>query len=427
MRILILGGTQFFGRRLVHLLLHDGHEVTVATRGRTVDDFGDRVRRIQVDRADPVQMQATFRDARYDVVYDEICFNPRDAKVACDALGDCVGRYVLTSSMAVYGHKDAETTEGDIDLSGYAYDITAPDYPDAEGKRQAEAFFVQQAPFPVVAVRVALGVSGDDDVTGRFDYYVQHIAESQSIGVLETEHPITYVTAWDVADFLRFIGTQSDYQGPINAANGGYLSVQALSAAIGRELGVAPRFHDGVLGSHDKPLPPYVMAPATWKISNARARSLGYEFPAFRSALPVMVRQAAVRLGLRSTPGNRDTMPGIRVARFGVFVPNLARAVQFYHQLGFRLDREIELPPLSLAFVTLGHTVLELIETADPVPFHHDGVLNHMTLAVDDLDQAVERGIAAGATMLVPPMPLGAGRAAFLQGVDGEVLELFPE
>ncbi|TFE26715.1 hypothetical protein [Cohnella luojiensis] len=49
------------------------------------------------------------------------------------------------------------------------------------------------------AVRVAMVVSGTDDYTGRFDNYVKHIAEHKSIGVLESEHPISYVTAWDEA------------------------------------------------------------------------------------------------------------------------------------------------------------------------------------------------------------------------------------
>lgn len=49
MNILVLGGTGFFGKHLVWELLHRGHEVTIATRGRTPDDFGDRDRRLIVD------------------------------------------------------------------------------------------------------------------------------------------------------------------------------------------------------------------------------------------------------------------------------------------------------------------------------------------------------------------------------------------
>lgn len=252
MKILILGGTAFFGRRLVHFLIQDGHDITVATRGQTKDDFGERVK-----------------------------------------------RYVLTSSMAVYGHKDDEMTEEDFRPEDYSYDLDAAEYRYDEGKRQAEAFFYQHAPFPVVAVRVAMVVSGDDDYTGRFDLYVNHVATGKSIGVFETEHPITYVTAWDVAGFLRFLGTRSDYKGPINAANAGYLSVQELSREIAKEFGTVPQFHVGDYGDDDIPLSPYAMFPWTWKISNAKAKSLGYEFPDIHESIPSMVKQSVERLELK--------------------------------------------------------------------------------------------------------------------------------
>lgn len=104
-------------------------------------------------------------------------------------------------------------------------------------------------------------VSGDDDYTGRFDYYVSHVAKQQSIGVFEVEYPITYVTAWDVADFLRFLGTKSDYQGPINAANSGYMSIQEFSREIAKQFGTTPQFHVGQQGDKDNPLSPYAMFP----------------------------------------------------------------------------------------------------------------------------------------------------------------------
>ena len=34
MKVLVLGGTRFVGKRLVHLLADQGHDVTVGSRGR---------------------------------------------------------------------------------------------------------------------------------------------------------------------------------------------------------------------------------------------------------------------------------------------------------------------------------------------------------------------------------------------------------
>ncbi|WP_394139113.1 NAD-dependent epimerase/dehydratase family protein [Cytobacillus oceanisediminis] len=92
----------FFGRRLVHLLLGDGHDVTIVTRGQTPDDFGDAVNRIKVDRTNQDAMMEAFGNCYYDVVYNQNCFNPQDAKIAVESFGDHVKRYILTSSMAIY-------------------------------------------------------------------------------------------------------------------------------------------------------------------------------------------------------------------------------------------------------------------------------------------------------------------------------------
>ena len=49
-KILVFGGTRFFGKALVQRLINKGHEVTIATRGQTKDEFGPSVKRIIVDR-----------------------------------------------------------------------------------------------------------------------------------------------------------------------------------------------------------------------------------------------------------------------------------------------------------------------------------------------------------------------------------------
>jgi len=305
MKILVLGGTAFFGRRLVHLLLGGGHDVTIATRGQTPDDFGDAVTRIKVDRTNQDAMMEAFGNCFYDVVYDQICFNPQDAKIALDVFGNRVKRYVFTSSMAVYNSKETEITEDDFMPEQYSYDLDAQKYEYAEGKRQAEAYFSRNAVFPVVVVRVAMVVSGTDDYTGRFDYYVRHVAEHKSIGVLEAEQPITYVTAWDAAEFLNFFGAKSDFVGPINAANSGYLSIQELCYEIGNCLNTTPLFHVGRY--EEQTLSPYAMFPYTWKILNARAASLGFEFPPIQKSISLMVQESVFRWE-RSLKDELDTL-----------------------------------------------------------------------------------------------------------------------
>ena len=54
MKILVLGGTRYFGISMVRELIRQGHDVTIATRQMTKDNFGEAVQRIQVERTDPI-------------------------------------------------------------------------------------------------------------------------------------------------------------------------------------------------------------------------------------------------------------------------------------------------------------------------------------------------------------------------------------
>ncbi len=42
MKILMIGGTSFFGKEIVELALDAGHEVTIFSRGNARPDFWDR-------------------------------------------------------------------------------------------------------------------------------------------------------------------------------------------------------------------------------------------------------------------------------------------------------------------------------------------------------------------------------------------------
>lgn len=46
MNILVIGGTRFFGIHMVNELLTAGYDVTIATRGKASDSFGDIQKRI---------------------------------------------------------------------------------------------------------------------------------------------------------------------------------------------------------------------------------------------------------------------------------------------------------------------------------------------------------------------------------------------
>lgn len=86
-KVLVLGGTRFFGKRLVERLLESSeNSVTILTRGQTNDSFGDRVQRICADRTDRQALVEAVGEQVWDVVYDNICFSPDEASEACRIL-----------------------------------------------------------------------------------------------------------------------------------------------------------------------------------------------------------------------------------------------------------------------------------------------------------------------------------------------------
>lgn len=107
MKILVIGGTMFIGRRLVQTLVKQGHDVSVLHR-RPEHDLGRKVGNLQADRNDLAQMREALRgrsfDAVYDLAYDWERGTPAEAvHGAASLLNGNVGRYVFMSSVAAYG------------------------------------------------------------------------------------------------------------------------------------------------------------------------------------------------------------------------------------------------------------------------------------------------------------------------------------
>lgn len=70
MRSLVLGGSTFVGRRLVHLLAGQGHEVSVLNRGRTPSALPPGVRRYVADRTDAGSMRSALAGTEWDAIFD---------------------------------------------------------------------------------------------------------------------------------------------------------------------------------------------------------------------------------------------------------------------------------------------------------------------------------------------------------------------
>lgn len=241
MKILVLGGTRFFGVHLVEALLEEGHEVTIATRGRREDPFGSRVQRIIVERTDENAMKKAFRNAWFDVVYDDLAYCSGDVKTALDAIR--CGRYVMVSSASVYElcpdiHETAFRPE---EKELYWCGRTEVSYD--EGKRTAECALVRNYPQQnAVMVRFPF-VIGKDDYTERLYFYVRHAVKGIPMHVDNPDSRMSFIGSEDAGRFLAALAAKA-VTGPVNACCRGTVSIREILDYVEKKTGMVPRLED---------------------------------------------------------------------------------------------------------------------------------------------------------------------------------------
>ncbi|MFC8587601.1 NAD-dependent epimerase/dehydratase family protein [Streptomyces sp. NPDC057217] len=278
MDVLVIGGSRYFGKRVIALLRESGHRVTVLNRGSS--GVPDGTGHLVADRDDEAALESVLAGRSFDVVLDQVCYTPRQAEIARRVFTGRVRRYVMTSTVEVYAYEDSAgpVPESALDLASVAVDTGAawddPEFRDAhygEGKRQAEAVFAAGAAFAWASVRVA-HVLGDDDFTGRLDHYVRRVRDGEPIAVPAVNRPATYVYVEEIAAFLAW-AVEADFTGPVNAHSHGPLHTADLCAEIERQVGGRTVFREVEVGE----VSPFSFA-RSYGMDNARATELGYSF-----------------------------------------------------------------------------------------------------------------------------------------------------
>lgn len=239
MKILILGGNRFFGRKLAALLAR-GHEVTLLNRGRLDDGLGAQVRRIVCDRSDRGALGRAVET--YDVVYDQICYEPTDARAACEIFAGRCGRYIFTSSQSVYG-PGANIREAAFDPLKHEFtnDVaSSADY--AEAKRQCEAIFAAGSAVETVAVRFPI-VCGTDDYTGRLKWHVDHVREGREMFFPNLDARLSLINSDDAAAALAALAHAPSAAkfAPINVCAPDAVKLRDLVAMISSATGREPK------------------------------------------------------------------------------------------------------------------------------------------------------------------------------------------
>ncbi|MFJ7697391.1 NAD-dependent epimerase/dehydratase family protein [Lysinibacillus fusiformis] len=292
MNILVLGGTRFFGKKLVELCIENGHDVTILTRGQSGNPFGTAVKQLIVDRDDQDALENALAHTTWDIVYDNICYSPNEAHTICELLKGKTKKLVFTSTLSTYEVDGKMKKEEDFDP--YHYQILMGDRDEfsyGEGKRQAEAVLFKEASFPVVAVRFPI-VMGEHDYTRRLHFHVERILHDQPISLPNIDAQMSYITDEEAAEFLYFVGV-TPIEGPYNATASGAISLKDLLALIEEESGKRAKI--SLVGGDEESQSPYGV-PADWYMTNAKAEKAGFTFSQLHEWLPKLVKTLVKQL-----------------------------------------------------------------------------------------------------------------------------------
>ncbi|HKY42526.1 MAG TPA: NAD-dependent epimerase/dehydratase family protein [Pyrinomonadaceae bacterium] len=208
MKLLIIGGTRFFGRHLVTAALERDHEITLFNRGTHSSETN--VETIQGDRHIDI---AKLRGRRWDAAIDTYGMLPSAVRSAAAVLADSVDRYIFISSQNAYADVStpgvtetaplATLTSTQLD-EAYAIDRSGePSYGKLYGglKALCEQTAEEVMPNRVLIIRPGL-IVGPHDYTDRFTYWVARIARGGE--VLAPGRPDRYVQFIDVRDLAEW-------------------------------------------------------------------------------------------------------------------------------------------------------------------------------------------------------------------------------
>jgi nucleoside-diphosphate-sugar epimerase len=102
MNILIIGGTGFIGRHVVHGLVAKGHNVALFHRGQTAPNLASSVIHIYGERQYLQDSASQFESFSPQVVLDMIAYTEENARLVTQTFRDVAERLVCVSSMDVY-------------------------------------------------------------------------------------------------------------------------------------------------------------------------------------------------------------------------------------------------------------------------------------------------------------------------------------
>ncbi|HKV58277.1 MAG TPA: NAD-dependent epimerase/dehydratase family protein [Ktedonobacteraceae bacterium] len=221
MRILVIGGTRFLGRRLVEVALERNHDVTLFNRGKTNADLFLSVPKLRGDRHSDV---SALQGKTWDVVIDTCGYVPRVVSASAQAVARSTALYIFISSISVY----ADFSNPNINESSPV--ATMPDETledvtnETYGALKALCEQAAESAMPGRVLHIRPGyIVGPYDPTDRFTYWPFRIAQSGEVAAPgKSESPVQFIDVRDLTEWLIRMSEQAK-AGTYNATGPDYM------------------------------------------------------------------------------------------------------------------------------------------------------------------------------------------------------------
>lgn len=289
MKILVIGGSYFYGRVFV-MEAAAKHEVTVWNRGTySMKDFG--VREVRADRHE----QSAVCGEDFDAVIDFCAYGAEDVLTTLEHLTGKIGQYILISTVDVYERnpsviKDEQTPLEERDIAGEAGAYIA-------GKVAAERAAVKgcgERGIPCTMLRPAI-LYGPYNYAPRESVYIQMLLQNHALPrFTDGDGRFQFVYVKDAAcAVLNCLGEEKTYGQAYNLCQDQVITYEVFFAALKRAaepedlegltevpLTVAGAVAQGV------PVPFPATAQETHLCDNAKGkRELGMEYLSFEEGM----------------------------------------------------------------------------------------------------------------------------------------------
>lgn len=269
MKILVVGGTRFFGIPMVNALIRNGHDVTIATRGNSKPEFQGKAEYCTMDRMDPESVKKALGGKHFDLIIDKIAYGSNDVKallenVICD-------KYIQMSTCSVYFNDHACISEDEFRTQEYElrWEGRLSDY--SETKRLAERATLEfMDPDRISFVRYPV-VMGENDYTGRLDFYIEHIRDEKPMNIDDMDGRMAFIYEKDAGEFIAYLADHF-VSGPVNGCSEDPAKIGNMIAYIENELGKK------AIITLDGDAAPYNGLKGERSFNTERARQTGYHF-----------------------------------------------------------------------------------------------------------------------------------------------------